>query len=124
MATKKKEKPSGPTAIYRDRPDKLTVPVSGAYGGPIGDGQSIAVHLYADWGTVPNVTRYDVVDGNLVEGDSLKQSDITREIQVTLIMPAAVADVVAKLLLDKARIVKEAQKKRKSSGKAKEKKGN
>lgn len=114
MATQKKKKEQV-TAVYRERPDKPTVAVNGAYGGPASDGASVAIHLYTEWGSLPNLIRYEKVGDVAKEVEVLKQSDVTREVQVSLVMPASVADSIGKMMVAKAKIVFDAQKPAKKS---------
>ena len=115
MATPKKKKKEIATAIYKERPDKPTVAVSGAWGGPTGDGSSVAIHLYTDWGSLPTLIRYEKVGDIAKEVEVLRQSEITREVQVSLVMSPSVADSVGKMMVAKAKLVLDAQKPAKKS---------
>jgi len=109
VATKKKSPPNEVVAVYKERPDKRTIAVSGAWGGPSPDGASVAVHLFTDWGTIPSMIRFVPEGGGLKEKEILRTSEITREIQVSLMMPPQVAQSVGKLMIEKAKIVLDAQ---------------
>lgn len=120
MATQKKKKEQI-TAVYTERPDKPTVAVSGAWGGPSSDGASVAIHLYTDWASLPSLIRYEKDGDTAKEVEILRQSDVTREVQVSLMMPASVADSIGKMMVSKAKIILDPKKpaKKKSSGRAK-----
>lgn len=114
MATPKKKKQQF-TAVYKERPDKPTVAVSGAWGGPSSDGSSVAIHLYTDWGSLPTLIRYERDGDKIKEVEVLRQSEITREVQVSLVMPASVADSVGKMMVAKAKLLRDGQKPAKKS---------
>ena len=108
MATKKTV-----SAAYRESSSRVTVAATGAYGGPTADASSIVLHFYTDWLTIPSVVTYDVdKDGVATEGQVLKQSDLTREVQASVVMSLDLAERVAALLQEKVEGARKDLKKR------------
>lgn len=75
--------------VFTSRPDRASIPATGAFGGPTPDGNAIVAHLYVEHGTVPNVMTHRIDTQGRVDfssGDPVKRGDVTREIQATLLM--------------------------------------
>lgn len=95
------------TFVYEKASGKPTLPVTGAFGGPTGDGRAVVVHVFVEHVTVPSIVTHSVDENrniNLSELDSIKRGDVTREIQASLVMSPEHALDLGRFLLEKGTI--------------------
>lgn len=96
-------------SVIYEKPDKShTVPVSGAYGGPVPSGDSLMVHFFMEYPCVPNSTELKVEDNKIVNpqaGKNISRGDVTREIQFSAHMTASSALIIGNWLIEKANMI-------------------
>jgi hypothetical protein len=102
------------TIHYQERADKPTIPLTGAYGGSTPDGNAVVFHVYVDHLTVPSHVTHPV-DGSgnvrLSAGSEVKRSELTREIQATLVMAPEAAAALGDFLVKQAALAAAMRKK-------------
>jgi hypothetical protein len=75
------------TIAYREHPDRMVVPATGAYGGSSPDGNAVIAHFYVEYPSVPVSESISIPLSGLVDptkAEVHKRSDIVREMQVTV----------------------------------------
>lgn len=90
---------------YETAPDKPTLPVGGAFGGPSPDGNSVIAHLYIEHGTIPTVITHAVAkDGavDLTKGDPIQRSHLTRQVVGTIVLSPEAAQALGTFLVNSA----------------------
>lgn len=97
------------TIGFKSNPEKPTIPVGGAWGGPSPDGSVVVAHVFVESFTLPNYLTYQgkIIDGGKVKinaktEERVTMNDITREVQATLVMTPEVAMSFATFLKSKA----------------------
>ncbi len=81
--------PDDLSVVFEKNDDANTFPVTGAWGGPTPDGDSLVVHLYTEYQSTPNSIKANVEDDgsvNISEGQRITRGDVTREIQGTMVL--------------------------------------
>ncbi|MDZ7692866.1 MAG: hypothetical protein U5K69_17360 [Balneolaceae bacterium] len=102
------ELPRDISVVFEKNDHARTFPVTGAWGGPSPDGQSIVVHLYTEYNSTPNSIKADVQeDGsvNVNTGERIARGDLLREIQGTMVLTPQQAIGLGKWLIDKGQQV-------------------
>jgi hypothetical protein len=108
------DKPEKDIAIvYVTSPNKRTLGVTGAYGGPAPDGRHVAVHLFAEYGTVPSLETLHVSGEGALLGnpDRTMRGDVTREVLATLIMTPEHAVALGEFMVERGSMALEFRKK-------------
>lgn len=92
---------------YSERTDKPTIAFTGVYGGPAPDGSAVVAHLFVEYGTIPIAAKHEIEGPKILKRDVevLKKSDVTREVQGTLVMSAESAAMLGKFLQEKAAMI-------------------
>jgi len=93
------------TIVYEEQEPRPTLPVSGAFGGPLHDGSLVVAHVYAEFGTIPALEEHDVQEGGVVDlskGHQIKRGDLTRKVLATLVLSPEAAEAFGKWLADHA----------------------
>ncbi|HKI77133.1 MAG TPA: hypothetical protein VKA26_01175 [Ignavibacteriaceae bacterium] len=96
------------SVIYEKHNKSNTVPVTGAYGGPIPNGDAIMVHFFIEYPTIPNSTELEVKDGKIINpqtGKNISRGDVTREVQFSAHMTAKSAIVIGNWLIEKGNML-------------------
>jgi hypothetical protein len=90
--------------VFEKNKNAITFPTGGVYGGPTPNGEGIAIHFYTEYGTIPNSTTLDVIDGKITDpiGENISRGDVTREIQATTFVSPELAIIIASWLNDNA----------------------
>lgn len=94
------------TFLYQEPANKPTFAATGAYGGTSPDGKSVVAHLFVEYGTVPSLAEHSVGEGGVIDlqgGEVIKRSEVTREIQATLVLSPEAAQSLGKFLIEKAK---------------------
>lgn len=96
--------------VYERNKDAKTIPATGAFGGPTPDNSGVIVHLYMEYGSLPNSTDIPVQDGKVRMGQGLEKNitrgDITREVQATVFLSAESAIAIGNWLIQKGELTK------------------
>lgn len=75
--------------LFEGKKDAPTIPVTGAWGGPSIDGNSLVAHYFIEYNSLPHSLEVEPQpDGsvNPNSGKPISRGDITREIQATFVM--------------------------------------
>jgi hypothetical protein len=81
--------PSEITIVFEKSKDKVTVPATGAFGGPTPDGASVVANIFVEYASIPSYVTHEVGEGGRVsldQGKPVRRGEITREVQATLVM--------------------------------------
>lgn len=68
------------------------------------------VHLYTEYSTLPSTIEVPVEAGgkvNLVGGKPIARSDVTREVQSSMVLSAEAAAAIGQFLIDQAKKLKD-----------------
>jgi hypothetical protein len=101
--------------VFERNKNAITVPVSGAFGGPGTDHPGVVVHFYIEYQSLPNIIDVEipkdapVFDSNL--GKRISRGDITREVQATFYMTTQAARSIGHFLIEKADLIESRAKK-------------
>ncbi|MEM8487425.1 MAG: hypothetical protein AAF564_17875 [Bacteroidota bacterium] len=95
------------TFVYDKANNKPTIVATGAIGGPTPNGSMIIAHLFLEYGSVPALATYPIVDSNRLdlsseEADLVQRGNATRDIQATLALSPQNALVIGEWLIKHA----------------------
>ena len=96
----------------------VTIPITGAWGGPSPDGSALIAHFYIEYKTPPYNITFELDDqgrGDPDAGHVVSRGDGTREVQVTAMMTPEHAISIGQWLVDKGSVMLQLRKDRESS---------
>lgn len=105
--------------VYEEPEGRLAIPVTGAFGGPTPDGNSVVTHVYVEHATLPSITSAPMDASGTVDlskGKDVKRADLTRIVQATLVMSPEVAHSMGRWLQDKAKVATQAREAQQKKG--------
>jgi hypothetical protein len=101
------------TIEYKQDEPRPKIPVSGMLGGTTADGTSIVAHVYIEHPTISSFDRYVVDATGGVDlskpSERMRSGDITRQVVASMVFSPAIAEVVGKWLVEKAKDAEKAR---------------
>lgn len=98
-----KESHKNVSIVSEKSKNAVTIPVTGAWGGPSADHSSIVAHFFVEYKSLPNIIDVEVDEQGRADpnkGKPTSRGDFTRETQATVMMTPEAAVSIGQWLID------------------------